>query len=173
MGHSISATTAILAANARPERFRALVLVAPTPSFIDDGDYRGGFSREDVEGLTEMMDANYLGWSQQMAPTIAGQSHGEPAADDLTQSFCRTDPRIAQHFARVTFFADCREDMKRLATPSLILHCDDDPLVPMEVADWMSENVPQSRMEILSVTGHCPHMTAPDPTIQAMRRYLS
>jgi sigma-B regulation protein RsbQ len=173
VGHSISATIAVLAANAQPERFRALVLVAPTPSFMNDADYRGGFSREDIEGLTEMIDANYLGWSQQMAPTIAGQAPGEPAADDLTQSFCRTDPRIAQHFARVTFYADCREDMKRLSTPSLILHCDDDPLVPMEVGDWMQANIPGSRLEILTVSGHCPHMTAPEQTIQAMRRYLT
>ena len=173
VGHSISATTAVLAANERPEIFRALILVAPTPSFLDDGDYRGGFSRADIEGLTEMMDANYLGWSQQMAPQIAGQAPGEPAADDLTQSFCRTDPRIARHFARATFFADCRQEMKRLTTPSLILHCDDDPLVPMEVAQWMRQNIPQSRIEILSVTGHCPHMTAPDMTIQAIRRYLT
>lgn len=173
VGHSISATTAVLAANERPELFRALVLVAPTPSFIDDGDYRGGFSRADIEGLIETMDANYLGWSQQMGPQIAGQTEGGPAADDLTQSFCRTDPRIARHFARVTFFADCRQEMKRLTTPSLILHCDDDPLVPMEVAQWMRQNVPHSRIETLAITGHCPHMTAPDMTIQAMRRYLA
>lgn len=173
VGHSISASIATLAANVQPGRFRTLVLVAPTPSFIDDENYKGGFSRQDIEGLTEMVDANYLGWSQQMAPTIAGQAPGEPAADDLTQSFCRTDPQIAKHFARVTFFADCREDMKRLSTPSLILHCDDDPLVPMDVADWMRENIPQSHLEVLAVTGHCPHMTAPDQTIKAIRRYLA
>ena len=174
VGHSISASIAILAANSVPDYFSSLVLISPSPSFLDDEStgYTGGFSREDIEELVAFMDENYLGWSEQMAPVIAGQPAGEPAADDLTRGFCRTDPQIAAHFGRVTFLSDRREDMRRSARPSLVLHCDDDPLVPMPVAEWMRDNIPGATVEVMSVTGHCPHMTAPEQTVAAIRRYL-
>ncbi len=175
IGHSVSASSAVIAANRAPDRFDRLVLVSPSPSFANDpdGGYIGGFSHDDLQGVIDFMEDNYLGWSEMMAPRIAGQAAGEPAAADLTQSFCRTDPDIAKHFGRVTFFSDRRDDMKRTARPSLVLHCSQDALVPMGVADWMRDNIPNSTIEVLPVTGHCPHMTAPELTASEIRAYLT
>ena len=174
VGHSIGATIALLAANSAPERVSQLGLISPTPSFIEDAEngYHGGFARRDLEELVMFLDENHLGWSAQMAPTIAGQAEGQPAANELTQSFCRTDPAIAQHFGRVTFFADARAEFEQANCPSLILHCDDDALVPMQVADWMRDRVPGATLKVLRATGHCPHMTVPEDVIGELRAYL-
>lgn len=172
VGHSVSAITAVLAASIDPRRFGFLVLLAPSPCFMNDGDYHGGFSRDDLEGLIAFMDENYFGWAEQLAPTIAGQSAGGPAATDLTQSFCRTDPQIAQHFGRVTFLSDHRADMARVAVPSLIVQCDDDAIAPVDVGRWMHANMPGSVLEIVAATGHCPHMTVPEETIRVIRKFL-
>lgn len=173
-GHSIGATIALLAANRAPERVSQLVLVSPTPSFLEDAasGYHGGFTRQDLEQLIAFLDENHLGWSAHMGPTIAGQPAGAPAAEDLTQSFCRTDPAIAQHFGRVTFLADQRPAFAAAARPSLILHCDDDALVPMQVAEWMRDHTPAATLTVLNATGHCPHMTVPADVSAAMHAYL-
>ena len=174
VGHSVGATIALLAANQAPEKVCRIVLVSPSPCFMEDAadDYHGGFSREDLEGLIAFLDENHLGWSARMAPTIAGQPEGGAATEELTQSFCRTDPAIAQHFGRVTFFSDERKAFEQAARPALILHCDDDALVPMAVADWMKERMPEATLKILQATGHCPHMTVPDEVADAMHGYI-
>lgn len=175
VGHSIGATIALLAANRAPERVARLVLVSPTPSFLDDpaNGFGGGFSNADLAELITFLEVNHLGWSTRMAPTIAGQPSGEPSAEELTQSFCRTDPSIAQHFGRVTFFADERSAFEQAARPALILHCRNDALVPMQVADWMGARVPGATMKVLDTTGHAPHMTVPSDVVGAMRDYLA
>lgn len=172
VGHSVSATTAALAGIKDARRISRLVLVAPSPCFLNDDTYVGGFSRADIEGLIAFMEENFLGWTEQMVPTIAGQPAGEPATDDLTRSFCRTDPAIAQHFGRVTFLSDRRQDMKSVRQPSLILQCETDALAPVSVGEWMAANMANGQLALLPVTGHCPHMTAPDLTIEAMRNFL-
>ncbi|MBY6140955.1 alpha/beta hydrolase [Leisingera daeponensis] len=174
VGHSIGATIGLLAANREPGKVSRLVLVSPTPCFLDDEShgYHGGFSQGDLEELISFLDENHLGWSAQMAPTIAGQPAGAPAADELTKGFCRTDPAIAQHFGRVTFFADERSAFERAACPALILHCDDDALVPMQVAEWMRDRMPGATLKVLTATGHCPHMTVPSDVVAAIRDYL-
>lgn len=174
IGHSIGATIALLAANLAPDKVSRLVLVSPNPCFVNapaEG-YRGGFSHEELEELIAFLDENHLGWAAQMAPTIAGQPAGAPAADELTQGFCRTDPAIAQHFGRVTFFADERPAFAQVSRPALILHCNDDALVPMEVAEWMQDRMPGATLQVLQATGHCPHMTVPADVIAAIRSYL-
>jgi sigma-B regulation protein RsbQ len=174
VGHSVGATIALLAANQAPERISRLVLVAPSPCFMEDEarDYHGGFSRDELEGLIAFLDENHLGWSAHMAPTIAGQPEGAAVTEELTQSFCRTDPTIAQHFGRVTFLGDERRAFEQAARPCLILHCNEDVLVPMAVADWMKDEMPNATLKILEATGHCPHMTVPDEVAAAMRLYL-
>ncbi|MHA3980978.1 alpha/beta fold hydrolase [Halovulum sp. GXIMD14794] len=174
VGHSVGATIAILAANQAPEKVSRLVLVSPSPCFMNDAasDYQGGFSRDELEGLIAFLDENHLGWSAQIAPTIAGQPEGGPASEELTQSFCRTDPAIAQHFGRVTFLGDARKAFQQAARPALILHCDEDALVPMAVADWMKDRMPEAALKILRATGHCPHMTVPVEVVAAIRDYL-
>lgn len=175
VGHSISGNMVMLAAERLGPRVRGVIMVSPSPRFIDDPatGYHGGFSVEDIEGLLSFMEENHLGWSEQMAPTIAGQAAGMPEASKLTQSFCQTDPRIARHFGRITFHTDQRAALSRAACPSLILHCTNDTLVPNAVAEWMQSNIPNSEIAMMDVTGHCPHMTAPDRTISAVRGFLA
>jgi len=174
VGHSIGASIALLAANRAPERVSRLVMVSPSPAFLDDAEagYRGGFAREEIEGLVKLLEENQLGWSMQMAPTITGQPVEAPSTETLTQSFCRTDPEIARHFGRVTFFSDRRADYERAACPVLILHCSDDALVPMNVAEWMRDRVPDATLEVLEASGHSPHMTVPDKVVKTIRQHL-
>jgi sigma-B regulation protein RsbQ len=171
VGHSVSATIGVLAAAAEPDRFAKLVLVAPSPCFIDDGDYVGGFTRADVEGLLDSLDSNYLGWSAAMAPVIAGPAN--PAAGaELTGSFCRTDPEVARHFARVTFLSDNRADLARVRTPALVLQCSADALAPESVGRYVHERLAGSRLVVLAATGHCPNLSAPAETAAAIRAFL-
>jgi sigma-B regulation protein RsbQ len=171
VGHSVSATIGVLAATAEPDRFAKLVLVSPSPCFIDDEDYVGGFTREDIEGLLESLDSNYLGWSAAMAPVIAGADHPEAAAE-LTNSFCRTDPEIARHFARVTFLSDNRADLARVRTPALVLQCSDDALAPEAVGRYVHEQLPGSRLVLMAATGHCPNLSSPAETVAAIEAFL-
>ncbi len=173
VGHSVSAMSAVLAANDAPGRFSRLVLVAPSPCYRNDGDYRGGFEAEDLEQLLAVMDENYLGWSGQMVPGILGAGAEPEVVDDLTRSFCRTDPAIARHFARVTFLGDYRADVRRLTAPSLVLQCSDDMIAPRQVGDWIRSQAARATLHVLSATGHCPHLTAPAETVSAIDAWLS
>ncbi len=172
VGHSVSSMTAVLAANRNPERFSSLVMVAPSPCYINDKDYVGGFERTDIDGLLDFLDTNFLGWSTEMAPAIMGVLDKPQLAEELTNSFCRTDPQIAQHFGRVTFMSDHREDVKLLNCPSLILQCSDDIVAPQEVGHWLNRNIPDSELVVMKATGHCPHLSAPAETVAAVRQFL-
>lgn len=172
VGHSVSATIGVLAAVEEPERFEALVLVGPSPRYIDDGEYAGGFSREDVEGLLESLDSNYLGWSSAMAPVIMGNPDRPELGAELTNSFCRTDPAIARQFARVTFLSDNRADLPKVKVRSLILQCSEDAIAPPCVGEYVHRNLPGSELVLLKATGHCPNLSAPEETIAAIRGFL-
>src|SRR3954447_13504056 len=172
VGHSVSAMIGVLAAAERPERFGALVLVAPSPRYIDDGDYVGGFTREDIEGLLASLESNYLGWSSAMAPVIMGNADRPELGEELENSFCRTDPAIAAHFARTTFLSDNRADLARVRTPALVLQCRDDVIAPQEVGEYVHEHLPGSEFVLLDATGHCPNLSAPGQLVAAMKSYL-
>jgi sigma-B regulation protein RsbQ len=163
----------VLAAKRRPDLFRALVLVGPSPRYIDDDGYVGGFSPQDIEGLLGSLDSNYLGWSQSMAPAIVGNRDRPELGEELTNSFCRTDPDIASHFARVTFFSDNRQDLGAVRTPALILQCSEDVIAPMPVGEYVHRQMPASRLVVMKATGHCPNLSAPDETIQAIEAFLT
>jgi sigma-B regulation protein RsbQ len=173
VGHSVSAMIAVLAANREPDRFAHLVLVGPSPRYVDEGDYTGGFRRADIDGLLDLLDSNHLGWSRQMAPAIMGNPDRPSLAEELTESFCRTDPAIARHFARVTFLSDNRADLARLTVPSLILQCADDVIAPQVVGEYVHRHAERSRLVLMAATGHCPNLSAPDETIAAIRSYLA
>jgi sigma-B regulation protein RsbQ len=173
VGHSVSAMIGVLAAAAEPDRFARLVLIGPSPRYIDDGDYQGGFAREDIESLLDSMGANYLGWSSQMAPVIMGNAERPELGEELTNSFCRADPEIAERFARATFLSDNREDLARVRTPSLILQCSDDVIAPEVVGAYVHEHLADSRLIQLAATGHCPNLSAPEETAEAIRAYLA
>jgi sigma-B regulation protein RsbQ len=172
VGHSVSAMIGVLAAAREPDRFARLVLVGPSPRYIDDDGYVGGFSREDIEGLLDSMDSNYLGWSSQMAPVIMGNSDRPELGEELTNSFCRADPEIARNFARVTFFSDNRADLAKVDVPSLVLQCSDDAIAPEEVGRYVERELPQGRMVTLDAVGHCPNLSAPEQTADAIEEFL-
>ncbi|MDF2710405.1 MAG: alpha/beta hydrolase fold protein [Nonomuraea muscovyensis] len=172
VGHSVSALIGVLAANAEPERFGRLVLVGPSPRYIDDEGYTGGFSAEDIEELLESLDSNYLGWSSEMAPVIMGNPDRPELGEELTNSFCRTDPQIARQFAQVTFLSDNRADLSRCKIPSLILQCANDAIAPEAVGRYVHEAIPGSELVMMRATGHCPNLSAPEETIAAIRAFL-
>jgi sigma-B regulation protein RsbQ len=173
VGHSVSAMIGALAAAAEPERFSRLVMVGPSPRYIDDEGYAGGFSRADIDGLLESLDSNYLGWSSTMAPVIMGNDDRPELGAELTESFCATDPAIASHFARVTFLSDNRDDLARVPTRSLVLQCSHDAIAPTAVGEFVHEQLPDSELVLLSATGHCPNLSAPEETIAAIRAFLA
>jgi len=172
VGHSVSAMMGVLAAARAPELFGALVMVGPNPRYIDDGDYTGGFSREDIAALLESLDSNHLGWSAAMAPVIMGNPERPELTVELTNSFCRTDPDIARQFARVTFLSDNRADLPGVRVPTLVLQCTDDDIAPEAVGRYVHARVPGSVFTQLSATGHCPHLSAPEETTAAIRAFL-
>jgi sigma-B regulation protein RsbQ len=172
VGHSVSAMIGVLAAIARPDRFARLVLVGPSPRYLDSEDYRGGFSAHDIDGLLDSLDSNYLGWSGAFGPVIMGRPDRPELGEELTNSFCRTDPEIAKHFARVTFLSDNRADLAAVSTPALVLQCSDDVIAPTAVGEYVHANLPGSRLVHLEATGHCPNLSAPEETIAAIRDFL-
>jgi sigma-B regulation protein RsbQ len=172
VGHSVSAMIGVLAAAKDPRRFARLVLIGPSPCYLNTGEYRGGFSREDLEGLLDFMDSNYLGWSSAMAPKIIGNPERPELGEELTNSFCRTDPEIAKHFARVTFMSDNRTDLERVTVPSVVLQCSQDIIAGDQVGEYVHRHLPKSRFVHLRATGHCPNLSAPQETIDAMKAFL-
>ncbi|AGZ39818.1 alpha/beta fold hydrolase [Actinoplanes friuliensis] len=172
VGHSVSAMIGILAAIREPGRFAKLVLIGPSPRYIDDGDYVGGFSKSDLDGMLDSLDSNYLGWSSAMAPVIMGNPERPELGAELKNSFCATDPEIARRFARVTFLADNRDDLPKLRTPSLILQCTDDVIAPAVVGDYVHEHLAGSTLVAMNATGHCPNLSAPAETVAAIRAFL-
>jgi sigma-B regulation protein RsbQ len=172
VGHSVSAMIGTLAAVAEPERFASLAMIGPSPCYINDGDYIGGFTREDILSLLDTLDSNYLGWASAMAPTIMGAPDQPELRQELTNSFCATDPEIAKHFARVTFLSDNRADLPKLQPRALILQCSDDIIAPMEVGQYMHRVLPNSVLRVVDNVGHCPHLSSPDAIIAAISEFL-
>lgn len=172
VGHSVSAMIGALAAEREPDRFDKLVLIGPSPRYINDDGYVGGFEREDIEGLLDSLASNYLGWSKAMAPVIMGNPDRPELGEELTSSFCCADPAIAEQFARVTFFSDNRSDLPRITTRSLVLQCSDDAIAPISVGEYVTTHLPDATMVLLDATGHCPNLSAPDATSAAIAEFV-
>jgi sigma-B regulation protein RsbQ len=173
VGHSVSATIGLLAAARRPDLFDRLVLVGPSPRYVDDDGYRGGFTAEEIDELLDTMDTNYLGWSAAMAPVIMGNPDRPALGHELTASFCRTDPVVARRFARTTFLSDNRADLARVSTPSLVIQCREDVIAPVEVGRYVHEHLPGSAFALIDAVGHCPNLSAPDAVVDAISTYLA
>ncbi len=172
VGHSVSAMIGVLASRKHPARFSSLVLVGPSPRYVNEGGYVGGFTREDIDGLLDFLDSNYLGWSSTMAPVIMANPDRPALSEELANSFCRTDPEVARHFARVTFLSDNRADLAGVSVPTLILQCSHDSIAPESVGRYVEANIPNSTFVQLSATGHCPHLSDPAETVAAIRAFL-
>ncbi len=173
VGHSVSAVIGMLAANQVPGMFVGQAMVCPSPSYINDGDYIGGFSQGDIDGLLDTLDNNYLGWSASMAPVIMGAPDQPELGEELTNSFCRTDPDISQKFARVTFLSDQRDDVTRCTIPTLIIECTEDIMAPRSVGEFMHRSIAGSTLVTVENVGHCPQLSAPVPTIAAIDDFLN
>lgn len=172
VGHSVSAMIGLMAARRAPELFSALVLVGPSPCYIDDGDYVGGFDRAQITELLEFLDSNHMGWSQAMAPVIMGNPDRPGLGEELTASFCRTDPEIAKQFARTTFLSDCRDELGPIGARVLILQCREDVIAPVCVGEYVQTAIPGSELVLLDATGHCPNLSAPEQTIAAIKAFV-
>lgn len=172
VGHSVSAMIGALASLRAPGMFTDLVMVGPSPRYIDDEGYRGGFSKEQVEELLDFLDSNHLGWSAAMAPLIMGHPDRPELGQDLANSFCNTDPAMARHFARVTFLSDNRDDLAKVEVRTLVLQCQDDVIAPVEVGEYVHASLPRSEYRLLDATGHCPNLSAPDEVAEAIRRFV-
>ena len=172
VGHSVSAMIGVLAAIREPQLFARLVLLGPSPRYIDDADYVGGFSAADITELLESLDSNYLGWSAGMAPVIMGNPDRPELGEELTASFCRSDPDVARKFAHVTFMSDNRADLPKVTTPTLVLQCTEDVIAPVSVGEFVRDAIPGARLELLEATGHCPNLSAPDATTRAIAAFV-
>ncbi len=172
VGHSVSAMIGVLAANRRPDLFAGLVLVTPSPRYIDDVGYQGGFSHADIDELLESLDSNYLGWSRAMAPVIMGNPDRPELGEELTNSFCRTDPAIARSFARATFLSDNRADLAMVSVPTLVLECERDVIAPRTVGAFVHDQIRGSSLVTLDATGHCPQLSAPERTAAGIEAFL-
>ncbi|MGY1618521.1 alpha/beta fold hydrolase [Geodermatophilus sp. SYSU D00691] len=172
VGHSVSAMIGVLALQQAPGLFGAMVMIGPNPRYVDAEGYVGGFSREGIADLLDALDSNHLGWSAQMAPVIMGNPDRPELTEELTNSFCRTDPDIARQFARVTFLSDNRDDLPGVAVPTLVLQCSDDVIACDAVGEYVHRRIPGSTLTRLAATGHCPHLSAPEETVAAMKAFL-
>jgi sigma-B regulation protein RsbQ len=172
VGHSVSAMVGVLAVKKAPDIFDDLVLIGPSPRYIDDADYVGGFTKAQIHELLDFLDSNHMGWSRAMAPVIMGNADRPELGEELTNSFCRTDPEIAKRFARTTFLSDNRGDLDGVTTRSLVLQCSEDVIAPREVGEYVHRKLPNSRLMIMKATGHCPNLSAPEETIAAIRAFV-
>jgi sigma-B regulation protein RsbQ len=172
VGHSVSAMIGMLASIKEPTSIAAQIMLGPSPCYINDGDYIGGFTRKDIDGLLDTLDSNYLGWSSNMAPAIMGAPGQPELGAELTNSFCRTDPEIAKQFARVTFLSDLRDQVPKLTAPTLIVQCHDDLIAPVAVGEYMQRTLPRATLAIIDNVGHCPHLSAPSACADAIDRFL-
>ncbi|WP_299754873.1 alpha/beta hydrolase [uncultured Pontibacter sp.] len=173
VGHSVSSMIGVLAVIKEPELFDNLIMISPSPYYISEGDYVGGFSKDDIKDLLVSLDSNYLGWSSAVAPVIMGNDDRPELAEELTNSFCRTNPDIAKQFAKVTFLSDNRADLPLVKIRSLILQCTQDAIAPVTVGEFVHKAVPDSEFVMVDASGHCPHMSEPEQTIAAIKSFLN
>jgi sigma-B regulation protein RsbQ len=173
VGHSVSAMIGMLANLKAPEHFAAQLMIGPSPCYLNDGDYVGGFARKDIDSLLDTLESNYLGWSSNMAPAIMGAPDQPELGVELTNSFCRTDPEIAKQFARVTFLSDVRSELRKLQAPTLIVQCNDDMIAPITVGEYLHRELPRSTLTIIDNVGHCPHLSAPSSSAAAIDAFLA
>ena len=173
VGHSVSCSIGLLASIARPGLFEKMVLLGPNPCFVNHPpEYVGGFEAEDLEGLLSLMDQNYIGWANYLAPVVSAQGESGPVTAELSDSFCSTDPQVAKVFARTTFFSDNRADLPKVTVPCLILQHRNDTLAPLGVGEYVHAHLAGSTLKVLDVQGHCAHMSEPSLVVDAMREFL-
>ena len=172
MCHSVSSMIGSLAAIKKPSYFKYLIMIGPSPRYINDDDYFGGFPKEAIEELMETLDSNYLGWSNAMAPVIMGNPDRPELAEELENSFCQNNPKIAKHFARVTFLGDNRKDLKNITTKTLVIQSKNDVIAPLKIGEYVHGHIENSKLTVVDTVGHCPHLSSPKQVIKATEEYF-
>ena len=172
VGHSVSAMIGMLASIEAPERFARLIHIGPSPCYVNDAGYVGGFERKDIDGLLDLMEKNYVGWAAFLAPVVMKNPDRAELTEELQSSFCATDPRVTRQFARVTFLSDNRADLAKVTVPSLVLQCSEDAIAPESVGQYLQGALPRTTLRQMSATGHCPHMSHPEETVALIQEYL-
>lgn len=173
VGHSVSSMIGALAYLDKPNQFKTITMIGPSPCYINDEDYVGGFERADIESLLQTLESNHVAWSANMAPAIMGNPESPELAAELEASFCRMDPYLASHFARVTFLSDNRADLPRVMAKTLVLQCQKDVIAGLSVGEYVHKCLPNSQFVTMDATGHCPHMSAPEEVIQELKQFLA
>jgi len=173
VGHSVSSMIGLLASIKKPEYFSSLIMIGPSPRYIDDESYNGGFQRSDIEELLETMEKNYMGWANFLAPAIMANADRPELGQELTESFCATNPLIARQFAEVTFLSDNRRDLLNASHPCLIMQCSNDIIAPTAVGQYLYSIINNSTHVLLNATGHCPHLSEPEETVTEMKKFLT
>ncbi len=172
VGHSVSSMIGMLAAIQKPEAFKSLVMIGPSPRYLNDREYFGGFEERDIYEMLDMMEMNFIGWSSYMAPIVAANDVHPAVAKEVEKSFSSTDPKITKQFAEVTFFSDHRKDLEKSSIPTLIIQCSEDSIVPIQVGEYLHRHIEKSDFKIMDVKGHYPHLSHPHETIQLIKEYL-
>lgn len=172
VGHSVSSIIGGLAAIEEPQKFKSLIMIGPSPYYMNDQDYKGGFEPKTIEELLGLMEKNYIGWASFFAPEVMKNENKPELTEELKESFCSTDPVIAHEFAKATFFADNREDLPKIDVPVLIVQCEDDSIAPLQVGKYVHSKIKKSTLKVLPVQGHSPHMSHPDKTIEVIKSFL-
>ena len=173
IGHSVSSIIASIAAIELPDIIKKIVMVCPSPCFLNiPPDYQGGFEKSDLTELIALMDKNYIGWANYLAPLVMGNSQSPALIGELSGSFCSTDPLVAKTFANATFFSDHRAILKNIPCPVLILQSSSDTLASVNVGQYMADNIVQSEMAVIKAEGHCLHMTHPEIVSQYIIDYV-
>jgi sigma-B regulation protein RsbQ len=173
VGHSVAAMIGMLATIRQPQRFASQIMIGPSPCYINDGDYVGGYNEEDIDGLLQFMQDDFHGWADAMAPVIMGAPDRPELARQLSTRFRSNSPAIARHFGRVAFTADHRADVPRSSVPALILQCSDDLIAPREVGEYLRRHLPNSMLAMIANVGHCPHFSQPDASYDYMSSFLA
>ncbi|WP_339178399.1 alpha/beta hydrolase [Paenibacillus sp. FSL L8-0435] len=174
VGHSVSSMIGMLASIQNPKYFQQIVMLGPSPRYVNDlPSYYGGFDRNDIDELLEMMQINFIGWASYLAPIVMNNPERKDLAEELEKSFCSRDPHIARQFAEVTFLSDCRIDLDQATVPTLILQCSEDSIAPVEVGDYLHAHLKNSRLQQMTAKGHYPHLSQPEETIRMIKDYLT
>jgi sigma-B regulation protein RsbQ len=174
VGHSVSSMICLLAARKISNRISKLIMICPSPRYLNDApNYVGGFERADIEGLLDMITRNQPGWANYLAGVVAKNPDQPALAQELEASFCAMDPPIAKRFAEATFLSDNRSDLVDFDKPCLILQCQEDSVAPLAVGNYLHQHLRNSQLMQMKATGHCPHMSHPEETIELMKNYLS
>jgi sigma-B regulation protein RsbQ len=173
IGHSVSSIITAIAYLKKPALISNIVMICPSPCFLNfPPDYHGGFERSDLKELIDLMDKNYIGWADYLAPLVMGTANGAELVGELSGSFCSTDPLIAKNFANATFFSDYRHILPNLACPILLIQSASDALANVKIGEYMNQKIPASRLEIIDAEGHCLHMTNHNEIMPAVLKFL-